>query len=86
MVLVLRLAGAGVEDTRARRQGASELRDRVFDLRLEVQDISTNGGRQEVAQPVVNHDFLRASTMMVDPARQAASSSVKGTELATSVR
>ena len=29
---------------------------------------------------VVDHDFLRASTMMVDPARQAASSSVNGSE------
>ncbi len=31
-----------------------------------------------VAQPIVNHDFLRASTMIVEPARHAASTNVKG--------
>ena len=39
-----------------------------------------------IAQTIVDHDFLRASTMMVEPARQAVSSSVNGERRDTSAR
>ena len=38
---------------------------------------------QEIAKAVVDHDFLRASTIMVEPARHAASTRVKGTDATT---
>ena len=55
-----------------------EIRHGVLDRRLEMHHIARQRTGQQGPQIIVDHDFLRASTMMVDPARHTASSSVNG--------
>src|SRR6185437_3335731 len=61
-----------------------EIRHSVLDGRLEVHHIARQSTWQQRSEIIVDHDFLRASTIMVDPARHTASSSVKGADAATS--
>src|SRR6185295_9390191 len=84
-MLVSAFAGPSVEYANSRAQAGCETGHCVFDGRFEMHYVAGQRGRHQGPQLVVNHDFLRASTMMVDPARQTASRRVNGTEAATRV-
>ena len=50
-----------------------------------MQDMPAQKPRQAIRKRGITHDFLRASIMMVDPARQAASTKVNGRAAITKV-
>src|SRR6185437_14505689 len=83
-MFVVSLSRAGIEHAGAWVERICELRDRILDRRLEMLDVAAQRTRREFPQAVVNHDFFRASTIIVEPARQAASRIVNGSEAPTS--
>ena len=81
---VVAFARAGVQHPRTRWKGSARIRLRRLRSRFRNAGRSGGAARAPASRDlIVDHDFLRASTMMVEPARQAASSSVKGSEAPT---
>ena len=68
--------------TRTVRSG--ERIERIVNSGFEMQDVTSQKTRQSICERRVAHVFLRASIMMVDPARQADSTRVKGSAATTS--
>ena len=79
---VLAFAGAGVEHARVLGKAAREGFERLLDGAFEVQHVAAQRAREERGGGGVPH-FFRASTITVEPARQAASSNVNGSAAAT---
>lgn len=74
-----RLASPGVQHTRTRRNGGRKIPYCTFQNGIEMKQMAMEPTGQPALHMRVNHrGFLRASTIMLLPARQAASSMVKG--------
>ena len=74
----------GVENALSGGDRAREGRHRAVDSRLEMQDVAAQEEGKAIGDRGIAHVFLRASIMMVDPARQAASMTVKGSAASAS--
>src|SRR5207244_2960219 len=80
---VAALTGAGVQNALPRPDSLREARQRLFNGRLKMQNVSAQERRKAIGDRGVPHVFLRASIMMVEPARHAASMTVNGTDATT---
>src|SRR5579884_1157124 len=77
------LARAGVQNARTRRERLGERRHGVLDGRLEVEKVAGKKPRQQALDRSISQAFLRASTMIVEPAPKAASTTANGSETST---
>ena len=81
--VVLSLAGTRIEDPRAGGQVGRERGYCAFDRAFEVEHVVAHEAWQQTRECAVSHYFLRASTITVEPARQAASRTAKGKQAST---
>ena len=85
VVRVLALARAGIEDPRAGRKLAGKGLNGSLDFGFEVQDVAPQRLGKAFREARVFH-LRRASIITVEPAPQAASTSVKGKAATTIAR
>src|SRR5579872_1792463 len=80
------LARASVQRARAGSEAGRKLLESLLDGGFEMQQIAPQKSGQAALDGPISQAFLRASTIMVDPAPQAASSSVNGSAATTSAK
>jgi len=76
-------SGAGIQHSGAGGKFRGETGKRIVDRGFEVQNVASQEARQNALDRLIRHAFRRAYSMMVDPAPQAASSSVNGSATST---
>ena len=81
--VVLAFAGPRIEDSRSLGERGRKRGYGALDGGFEVEHVIAEKQRQEALEGRVSQDFLRASTMIVEPAWQAASRNANGRQAAT---